>query len=237
MIKNKVWVFIQARLSSTRLPWKVLMKLSWREVLNHIVDRCLKWGFNKSNIFILTSNEKSDDTIELFCKNNSINCFRWSLNNVLERFYQCWKKNWFEYIFRLTWDNPLSDINIEQLKFLKKTNKNYLYINERWTLWTWVELIKFSELEEAYINSIDKQEQEHVTSYTRKKNIDFEIKNSSTNYRLTIDEDKDFKLLSLLFDKFYKKWNIINIDKIIKYLDKNKKLELINSEIKQKNIK
>ena len=231
---NKVWVFIQARYSSTRLPWKVLMKLSWKEILYHIVDRCLKWGFDKSNIFVLTSNEKSDDLIDNFCKKNNINCFRWSLNNVLERFYKCWKKNWFEYIFRLTWDNPLCNINISQLEYLKENNNKYLYINECWTIWTWVELIKFSELEEAYLNTTSIDEKEHVTLYTRKKNKSYEINNFKTSYRLTIDEKKDFELLNIIYEYFYRTWSLINIYDVIKYLDKNKNISIINKNIVQK---
>ena len=61
-----------------------LMKLAGKELLLWVVERLKKNNY-KIPLAILTSNEESDNPIENFCKQNNLEIFRGSLNNVLER--------------------------------------------------------------------------------------------------------------------------------------------------------
>ena len=83
----KVIAIIQARMSSRRLPGKVLMNLAGKPVLQHVIER-LNYCKTFKEIIVATSIDKSDDEIENFCQENKINIFRGSLNDVLDRFYR-----------------------------------------------------------------------------------------------------------------------------------------------------
>ena len=59
---KKICVCVQARLSSARLPGKVLKKVSQLNLLEILVKRLLK-AKNLNQIFILTSNHVTDNRL------------------------------------------------------------------------------------------------------------------------------------------------------------------------------
>ena len=68
-------IFVQARMSSSRLPGKVLFDLGGKVVLSWVVDRCLQARFAKQ-VVVLTSEERSDDSIASYCRAENIEFFR-----------------------------------------------------------------------------------------------------------------------------------------------------------------
>ena len=84
-MSRKICVCVQARLSSKRLPEKVLKKINEHSLLELLTKR-LKKTIHSSQIYILTSNDSSDDKLEKFCENQGFNFFRGELHNVYKRF-------------------------------------------------------------------------------------------------------------------------------------------------------
>lgn len=99
---------IQARMSSRRLPGKVLMGLAGKTVLGRVVDR-VKLATGVSDIVVATSTDKSDDPIEAFCLKHQIKCFRGELQNVVARFSALLKQYKPKYFARISADSPLYD--------------------------------------------------------------------------------------------------------------------------------
>ena len=67
MLKKKLAFFIQARTSSKRFPKKILKKIN--DIPNIIfMIRRLEKKFKKDHIFILTSNNKTDDRLSNICR-------------------------------------------------------------------------------------------------------------------------------------------------------------------------
>ena len=81
-------ILIQARLSSTRLPGKVLFKLGDTNYssLSLMIKR-LTQKYELSQIVILTTIDKCDDAICEEANNLNVECFRGSKEDVLERYY------------------------------------------------------------------------------------------------------------------------------------------------------
>jgi len=76
-------VVIQARLSSTRLPGKVLMPfLNGMSMLEYQYTRLSKFF---PTVVIATSDQISDDPIYELCLSQSLTCYRGDLNNVMAR--------------------------------------------------------------------------------------------------------------------------------------------------------
>ena len=80
-----------------------------KTLLGQILFR-LKKKSNNALIVIATSTFEQDNIIEDFCRENSVECFRGSEQNVLERYFMCAQKYQFDNIVRMTADNPFPDI-------------------------------------------------------------------------------------------------------------------------------
>jgi spore coat polysaccharide biosynthesis protein SpsF len=103
-----ILAIIQARMSSSRLPGKVLLDIGGKPMLQHVIERSKTAKF-VNQVVIATTSDTSDDTLERFCQKQTIPCYRGSLADVLDRFYQtaCYFKA--DVIVRLTADCPLLD--------------------------------------------------------------------------------------------------------------------------------
>ena len=99
---------IQARMSSKRLPGKVLMDLHGKPVLQWVVERCSLARF-VDEVAVVTSKDSSDDSIEAWCHSRGIFVFRGDLDDVLLRYAEAAKVLGCENFFRITADCPLID--------------------------------------------------------------------------------------------------------------------------------
>lgn len=99
---------IQARMSSSRLPGKVLLDLAGQPMLMWVVER-VRLANLVSNTVVATTTDPADDTIANFCNSREIPCFRGSLPDVLDRYYRAAQAFHAEHIVRITGDCPLID--------------------------------------------------------------------------------------------------------------------------------
>jgi spore coat polysaccharide biosynthesis protein SpsF len=102
---------IQGRMSSSRLPGKVLMEINDRPMLQHVIERSMRARL-LDGIVVATSSDPSDDILEQFCNLHGIPCYRGSLSDVLDRFYQAARQFHADVVIRLTADCPLIDPTI-----------------------------------------------------------------------------------------------------------------------------
>ena len=80
---------IQARIGSTRLPGKTLMKLNEHfSTLDFVINQL---SFSKliEKTIIATTTLEQDDVIEKYCRKLNIPCFRGNSDDVLDRYYKC----------------------------------------------------------------------------------------------------------------------------------------------------
>ena len=84
---KEVTCIIQARLTSSRLPGKVLLYGYDKPLILHLVER-LKKSKRIKKIIIATTNQKIDKPIIDLCKKNRINYFSGHPNNVLKRYIE-----------------------------------------------------------------------------------------------------------------------------------------------------
>lgn len=78
----KITVGIQARLSSTRLPKKVLASIGYRPMLSHVWENC----FGPWKRVVFTSTEPSDDDLCSYLALSEMDYIRGSLEDVLSRY-------------------------------------------------------------------------------------------------------------------------------------------------------
>jgi spore coat polysaccharide biosynthesis protein SpsF len=195
---------IQARMGSTRLPGKIMKKLDRENtVLDYVINQ-IKKSKKIEKIVIATTDLNEDDIIEKFCNDKKIDCFRGSVDDVLDRHYQCAKKYSFDSIVRTTSDNPIVDPEIIDLCINTYEEGEFDMVttcNKRsYPYGISVEVFSFKALEKSWNESKLLSEREHVVLYIQNEKNDFKIYNlinpkDLTYINCTVDNELDFNLL------------------------------------------
>ncbi len=237
-----VGAIIQARISSERLPGKVMMDLPYGTgitVVENIVSR-IKGVKKIEKIILATTVRKEDDALERLSRKLGIKCFRGDRDNVLSRFIGACSKYGIGTALRLTADNPCIDPSV-----IKKVLDNHIRNTAEYTLTsgyplgTNIEIVSFEALKKVEKMASDKFSLEHVTSYINEHPDRFKIIKLSAEKRLrmpqlrfTMDTMADYIFLCCLFGLSGKK--NFGIKDSIDIVKKNKYLTMINKDIKQR---
>lgn len=106
-----VAAIVQARMSSRRLPGKVLQTVLGKPMLDYILER-LKHAKGLDAIVVATSDDKSDDAIRTFCRARAdarVRVFGGSLEDVAARFADVLRELHCDCFVRVNGDSPLLD--------------------------------------------------------------------------------------------------------------------------------
>lgn len=244
----KIGAIIQARMSSSRLPNKVLMPLPYGGkdcVLQQVIRRVLKSKFI-NQVIVATSDHIEDEKISNIAKLENVPCYRGSLDNVLDRFYNAALKFNLDVIVRITSDNPCIDFTIldDVIKSHLELNADYTStsLNNKFPVGIGCEIINFSALRTSFLNASEKYEKEHVTpfiykTYPNEFNINsYSCNQDNSNLRVTLDTPQDYALLCSVYDLLYEKNRFFTLNEILDLFNKKPWLKIINEDIIQKKV-
>ena len=245
-----IGVIIQARTTSVRFPKKVLQELPYGSgitVLEQVIRR-VKKAQSIHTIVVATTTNAEDEQITLLAKKENVAFYIGSRDNVLERYYEAAKENKIDIIIRITSDCPCIDPQIldEFVKEHVNIGADYTYGNpfKRYLHGLDVEVINIQALEEAYHNSTEVYEKEHVTPYIYRSHPEKFIINkinapddfSDSSIRITLDTKEDYALLCAVYDYLYPENNFFDVKAIVNLFKQKPWLKYINSSIIQKKI-
>lgn len=231
---------LQARMTSTRLPGKVLKSINNQPMLLFQIQRIMK-STKIDKLIVATTIEKEDDIIVELCEKNNISFFRGSLENVLDRFYQAALKYNPENIIRLTGDCPLIDPEIIDKVITQHILNGNDYtsncITPTYPDGMDVEVLTFETLKKLIINADRQSHREHVTLYINENKDKFKMENvfnteDLSDIRLTVDEAEDLQLIRIIYSEM-KYRDDFNLDDVIRLLRKRGNLLEINKFYKR----
>jgi len=234
-----ILAILQARVSSSRLPGKVLKSIFGKAMLLHQIER-IQYSNMIDKLVVATSTNASDDAIEKMCQDNNIKVFRGDLNNVLDRFYQCARQYNPKHVVRLTGDCPLTDWKAIDQTIQCHIKGNYDYVNNRskpaFPDGLDVEVITYSALKSACDNAVLPSEKEHVTLYVRHRKDKFKLgyfysAKDLSHMRWTVDEPEDFILVEKIYKNLYKNNPKFLMKDVLELLNNQPELLKINSHI------
>ncbi len=104
----RVVALIQGRMSSSRLPGKILADIAGKPMLRRVYDRTIR-ARTLHDVLIATTTDASDDPVADYCQTHGIPFSRGSLYDVLDRYYQAARENMASLVVRITADCPLLD--------------------------------------------------------------------------------------------------------------------------------
>ncbi|MCX7729344.1 MAG: glycosyltransferase family protein [Bacteroidia bacterium] len=228
---------IQARMGSSRLPGKVL-----KPIIEDIPSLYLQYerispSQKIDKLIIATSTLPQDDIIEYYCNQWQIPVFRGDEQNVLKRFYEAATLFQADTIIRVTADCPLHHYQVidwcieqfekQQVDYFSNSNEPPV-LEDGWD----TEVFTYQALKTAYFEATKNYEQEHVTPYI-KQSGKFKciyqkfLSNNPHSFKLSVDNENDYKLIQSIFAHFYP--NILfTVSDIIKLLKEKPALLEIN---------
>lgn len=196
-------ILIQARLSSSRFPQKMLKNLGNYTLLEYVYKRCCQ-SKNAHSVIIVTSTDVTDNDLYQFCISKNIPVYRGNLENVFERYLNCGIENCIDVIARVCGDSPFVDIDALDKNFEffeKQENLEYSFVSN--TLNGFMsEVFTLNLLKKLYNLPLDVIHKEHVTKYIRDYIEQFDVKELRLNlkpkylehFTLTIDYENDLEI-------------------------------------------
>lgn len=233
----KVVAIIQARMSSTRLPGKVLMELAGKPVLAHVVER-LQACRQLNEIMVATSTDASDDVIALWCAQNEILCYRGSLLDVLDRYVMAARACRADAVVRITADCPAIDPVVVDEVVDGFLSDGYEFFGLKGEFPDGLDCTVFatSALERAWREATLPSEREHVGPYIEKnpqffKSGGLEKFCGLQHLRWTLDEPRDYAFLSAIFSSLYTADHPFTANDVLALLKREPALAEINADI------
>ena len=205
-----ILAILQARMSSTRLPGKVLAPILDRPMLLRQLGRVGR-AQSFDRLLVATSTSPSDDVIARLCADNAIECFRGSLHDVLDRFVQAARPYAPDHLIRLTADCPLADPDV-----IDRVVEHHLEGRFDYTSNTRIrtfphgldaEVFRFPCLEQAWRNATAPFEREHVMPHLW-GGACFETsqvcqRRDQSHLRWTVDFPEDLELVREIYAALY----------------------------------
>ena len=237
---------LQARMGSTRLPGKVLMKVVGKPLLQYECERVLQ-AKKIDKLIIATSTDPLDDAIETFAKVNQIDYFRGSPDDVLSRYYDCALKFKSQNsvvklnIIRITGDCPIIDPALidEVINYFEQNDCDYASntLVPTYPDGMDIEICTFEALNQAYHTATYKSDREHVTLWikhqTAFKRLNYTAQTDFSHLRMTVDEDHDFQLIQSILEALYHDKPDFTYLDAIAWMTKHPQSFFINSSIQR----
>lgn len=161
-------------------------------------------------VVVATSDESSDKATVSFCRENNVNYYAGSLENVLSRFIQAAENFDFDHIVRVCGDSPLIDHRLVQ--YAIDTYENFsgdLVTNtfpRTYPKGQSVEIFSKDLLKKFCKLSLTSEDLEHVTNPFYINHKDYSIHNfcnhtDLSNYQLSVDNAEDFARISNIIEE------------------------------------
>jgi spore coat polysaccharide biosynthesis protein SpsF len=233
---------IQARMTSTRLPGKVLMDLAGQPMLSQQLKR-LSISLEIDELVIATTINPTDDPIIELCNQSHIRWFRGSENDVLSRYVGAAKETQADIVIRITSDCPLIDAQVADLVIRWILNhQTYDYaaniLERTYPRGLDVEVFSIDTLLQLDHLAKTASDREHVTSYIRGEGHDtfkcWSVKDTVDNsgLRWTVDTETDLKLIRTIYSDLKLANQILPYHDILRYVKSRPELAKINVDIK-----
>ncbi len=232
------FIFIQARMGSTRLPGKVLKPLAGKPQLEQLIERLGSYTA-RGYVTIVTSTQPADDAIEAYCRANQLNAFRGSENDVLERFYLAAVKEGAtagDIIVRITADCPLHHKDVVKFALDEFTAHTLDYFSNSFAPHYEdgcdTEVFRFSALERAHKEAKLLSQREHVTPYIKDSGLflcGYKKYDPRYTFKLSVDTPEDHQAVENVFSAFAPRTDF-SIHEVVELLEKDPGLIAANKE-------
>jgi spore coat polysaccharide biosynthesis protein SpsF len=241
---QKIVCTIEARMTSSRMPGKVLKPLAGEPALQRVVERIQK-SKSVDEIIIATTENISDQPIVDLCNKIGCSCFRGSKNDVLKRVLEAAKSFNGEIIVEITGDCPLIDHRhidkVVELFFSGEYDYAANCIEPSFPEGFAVQVFPTKILEEVNKLTDDYIDHIHVSYYIYNHPERYGLINWKAEghmywpgLALTLDEEDDYVLLSKIFNELFPENEDFSAEDVVSLLRRRPDLVAINAGVRRK---
>ena len=203
-------IIVQARMTSTRLPGKILMDLAGRPLLEQQLRRLQRCG-HADEIMVATTTNRDDDPIVDLVKKLGMSWFRGSENDVLSRYLGAARQARADLVVRITSDCPLIDpaLTDHVIRSLCENASRYDYaancLDRTYPRGLDTEAFFFDTLLRLDRMTLDPKLREHATYLILAKHPAFlalslsDAGGNNADLRWTVDYPEDLELVRRLY--------------------------------------
>ena len=242
----KVVIIDQARMTSTRLPGKVLKEVAGRPLLEYQIER-LRRVRNAHEVVIATTENATDDPIIGLCERLGVSTYRGSEEDVLQRYYEAAQAHGADVVVRVTSDCPVIDPEIidAAIAMFLAPPMLYDYVSNTQTRsyprGLDVEVFSFAALAAAQAEGRLEYEREHVTPYLYQHPERFRIAQlvageDHSQHRWTVDTAEDFELVGRIIAALYPVNPEFDLAAMLDLLRRHPDWSEINAQVMQKQL-
>jgi spore coat polysaccharide biosynthesis protein SpsF len=239
----KAVIIVQARMTSTRLPGKVLKQVLEKPLLEYQIERLLRVKLANEVVIATTTNTTDEPIVEL-CDRLSISYFRGSEFDVLARYHGTAKTYQADVVVRVTSDCPLIDpLVIDQtLEFYHGHQSEYDYVSNclrrTYPRGMDTEVFPFAVLSQVFQEATASSDREHVTSFIYRHPNRFRLGQLTalqdySQHRWTVDTVEDFELIRHMLSELYPKLPTFTFKDCLKLIERHPDWMAINAHIEQ----
>lgn len=213
----EVGAVVLARMDSTRLPGKGLIKIGGVTLL----ERCISAVTGVKNMIpvLATTTRRIDDPLVKAAHKLGIKIFRGSLENVAKRVIDCCEKYDFKYFARINGDSPFINRELLQKAIVLIETEDLDFVTNlavrTFPYGISVEIFKVELLRSAYKKwSSGSKYVEHITSYFYENKEDLTYRNISSDLnfseeellkiRLVVDTKEDLDIINKMYEADHK---------------------------------
>ena len=232
---------IQARVSSSRLPRKVLADIAGKSMIQRVIER-VKGASLLDCVILATSDRPEDAPLARIARRLNVGVYLGSLDDVLDRYYQASNCFGVKTIVRITADCPLLDPAIIDRVLTVFLEGGFDYASTSYPVSTFpdgldVEVCTKEALAKAWKDSSLLSEREHVTPYIWKNPHEFRLTGvvnpeDLSGMRWSVDEERDLQFIRKVY--YYledESGRIFGMNEILTILDQHSELLEINQGI------
>lgn len=211
--KGKICATIEARMTSSRLPGKVLMDFCGKADLQHIIER-LKRSKHLDEVVVATTTNKEDEPIIKLCEEIGCKYYMGSEDDVLLRVLEAAKSVNAEYIVEITGDCPVIDWRhvdkIIEMFFSGEYDYVSNTIERSFPRGFDTQIFPVTVLEEVNKITQNPVDHEHVSIYIYTHPEKYRLLNwkadenvNHPEFEITLDTKEDYEFIKQIYEKLY----------------------------------
>ncbi len=244
--KPKIVATVECRMTSSRLPGKVMMESLGKPMLEILVER-LRAVKQIDAIVLATTTNAQDDCIVELAKKLKVHSYRGSEEDVLRRVLGAADSVNAQLIVEITGDCPLLDPEIVSqtidLYFDNPCDYAANCLKQTFPLGMETQVFSTELLRLADKDGLTPEDREHVSWYFIRNPKLFSLLQlpapPAANFpevRLTLDEIDDYKIIDQVYRNLYPKNRLFTCQEMMEFLKKNTTVLALNQHVKQKTL-
>lgn len=241
---SRIVATIEARMTSSRLPGKVLMDAAGKPMLQHMIERLQKVPSLDGVVVATTVNATDDPVVEL-AEQLGVGCFRGSEDDVLKRVLDAARAHEVDVIVETTGDCPLIDPELVEacIQGYLAAGVDYVsnVLERTYPRGMDTQVFATDVLADVAARTDDPEDHEHVSLFIYRNPELYSLKNmpggpelSDPELGLTLDTPEDFELIKRIFEVLYPVDPDFRLADILALLKRDPELARINRHIERK---